>query len=413
MLTTLAIMPLTFTQKHHRVQIMSLRKSSSNQVQFRTSETIDRQAWSQNASRDAVPASVDVKSSPTERQERKGILGMFKGFLSRSAEVKSTFATASGIPSSTVQARDSGSLEGLKESKTTPEDKIELSATSPISCRKLTEPIPIQSTIFGASAMRPPSLAQIMPSTNLSSRLSSSAIASHLARYPRSSPATTTAWISHYKKELHLHKPDKLDGSVLSRLFSAWLRIQSWSDVTSEESIRLAAQIALFKAHEHISRHEELNVWQNERIAAAKMGERSVFEDALDGNRKLSYVLTELQDLSSQAEERRLVESKTTSTIKLNEDTQIAPADSGAASVMTPAPSEATDDQASIREEAMELRKDVVPPKENRQAITVPLPSFIHEPTSRYSERTMESQPSPSFALIHTNSKDHTPNIDP
>jgi hypothetical protein len=413
----------TLSPANHEPKDAVTRSSSVEEIT--TLEVIDRQTKSQNASRDTVPASVHVKS-PLLAETRKsgGFFSRLIGFLGRSADANSTSpkaaATASGIPGSTMEARDSESPEHLKESKTTPQDKIRLSSTSQdlswtssISCRKLTEPIPIESTIFGASAIRPPSLGIIMPLTNLSSRLSSSAFASQLARYPPSSPATIAAWVSHYKKELYLHKPDKVDSSELARLYSAWLRIQSWSDDTSEESVRLAAQMVLTKAHEHISRQKELNEWQNERIAAEKMEEQTVFEDVLGGNGRLSYPLTAKFGSSSQAEEGRAVESKAASAIKLNGDTRIVPADTGAASITTPAPSKNADDQASIRELALELPKDDVPPKENRQAINVTLPPSIQQQTSHHSEGTMNSRFSPSLAFIQTNSKEHTTNIDP
>jgi hypothetical protein len=233
----------------------------------------------------------------------------------------------------------------------------------------------------------------------------SATFVSRLANYPGPFPIATSDLIKHYRDEVFLHKPAEFDLADMGRMWTSWLRIESWSNVTTEESIRHAARMALGKAHEHASRRRDADQWRQERIDEVKMHERGVFEDVLAGNGKSSYPLTE-QPVSSEDQDEADSPSQTPSTSKSHQNTPITSAEIDNICIET---SHSAKDQESPQEEStIEEPQDNVPTMvtENRQPGTSP---SLFEQGPQQSDLSIHSQLSASLAVTHVDAKAHTP----
>lgn len=393
-----------------------------------TSEIAGENDLSEGTSNIAPAGLAEVQSpSSTDRADRKGFFSRLKGLFKKEAEPaleipKTPATTTESLVSITqthedvspnltiAQPHEGGSPDISKDINITPEDKNESPPistdtrwTSAISCRKLTQPIPIEATIFAASTVPPPSILKNMP------RSSASALfASRLANYPGPFPIVTSDLIKHYREEVFLHKPPEVDVADMGRMWTSWLRIESWSNPISEESIRHAARVTLTKAHEHASRRREVDEWRKEKTGVQKMAERTVFEDVLAGNAKSSYPLTE-QPVSSDDQDGADLRWETISSSKINEGSPSTPADIGNTSDMKPAPSPSAKGQESPQKEVtIEQPQDNVPNTVEENPESGTSPSLFEQRTSQHSDLNLPSQLSASLAVTHVESKAHT-----
>jgi hypothetical protein len=271
-------------------------------------ETLDKNPQESNEE----PSS--VQSQPLTSNVKR----TFSGFMSRAQSFFSRIS-ASKPETQTVpapQATNSPSPSPTStETSGIKEDTAQPSSTEPNGrlARQLTAPVPLETSLFSASALHPPSIHDTFLTTPGAALVGNNI----LLRIPWiNSPDVPTSkdLIAYYSTQVRKHRPIGIDEKELKGLWEAWLKIQKWTnEEMTETAVRRCARMTLAKAAEIVEVRKEEREKRAEEDKAVKDKEKSVLDAVLGGKDKIWYPLTQTptkteENISEESDEKKVKE---------------------------------------------------------------------------------------------------------
>ena len=292
---------------------------SANPSPVQSSEALSNNTDSARTGEGKVKESASEQTNPPVNNVRPTFGGLFaraKSFINKFTAAKAESSTLSGndvqdtatgtaSASSADSSPETGTIKDEESIQPTTETKLPFT-------RKLTDPVPLDSSLFSASALRPPPFQTII---NLSPSAATTG-SNILSRIPWTSSPTTPSSIdltTYYTTQILRVRPNGIDENEMRGIWLAWLRIEGWSgEEVNETSIRRCARLALGKAAEIVElRKEERDRKEEERKVAFER-EKAVIDGVLGGKEKVWYPLTQerkgAESVESEEEAKKVVE---------------------------------------------------------------------------------------------------------
>ena len=216
--------------------------------------------------------------------------------------------------------------------------------------------------------------------------------------------------MEHYSKEVLAHKPKEVDTNDMTRIFNAWVKINSWTpEEFNETCVRRAAIMTLSKSFEisELRKKEKQLREEDEKLDLEAERERLIIGGLLGGDKGNEwYRLTEttkpsvgkIRDIRMEEDKRKETERlrvlKETITMEVLTK-QRAPEDKGHVIEET---------ATSSGEIVVEARKESMAAKQDNSAIT----QFMTAEQNKFSELSSSTENEAATKPPHEDTKDNT-----